>query len=511
MSKKIDYMRTALRVLLAMGLLVAQNANAGPSSASEEQRVLRAPWAIKVGDVGYLDDGVATPNDERLWFDDLCDEPFVRQPAFVKWMNEHQAGLVCDEHAARALARGMAPALLRLAIRTNDPNPRFIAIFGKVPQRESRAMIAGGWNFTESEVEKLSFRSGISAVALHSPHFSPDALRHLRRLTNLRSLVIICVPPAADSKLVHLNDDGLAHVGALSSLRELSFDGAHVTEKGLRHLRALPNLVHLAVAQTELDGEGLAHLGKIPSLRSIEVMHVKLDVPLPFAGLSELRSADFSFTDGMKNAAVLNIGSLAKLRTLKLSSARVTDEGLARLASLTELRTLSLDRAPVTDAGLVHLTGLRRLRKLSLRDTAITDEGLVHIGKMSGLRELDIEGTAITSRGLAHLKELRELQTLNLARTRVSDLSSLSSLSELRHLDLSLSHVDDKALAAASGLARLRRLELSGTNVTDQGLLGLHKFLTLRELVIESEFVPSPLASLRKALPGLSIVLRDAH
>ena len=57
------------------------------------------------------------------------------------------------------------------------------------------------------------------------------------------------------------------------------------------------------------------------------------------------------------------------LRTLDLSSTKVTDAGLSHLKGLTNLNTLSLFGTKVTDAGMVHLTGLTNLSKLRLWDS----------------------------------------------------------------------------------------------------------------------------------------------
>ena len=77
----------------------------------------------------------------------------------------------------------------------------------------------------------------------------------------------------------------------------------------------------------------------------------------------------------------------------------------------------------------------------------VTDAGLAHIEKLSDLKHLDLSGTHITDAGLSRLHALTNLQSLYLGSTYVTDVG-------LKHLE---------------GLVKLRTLILIGTTVTFEG------------------------------------------
>ena len=65
------------------------------------------------------------------------------------------------------------------------------------------------------------------------------------------------------------------------------------------------------------------------------------------------------------DAALVQVGRLARLEHLNLWDSSVSDTGLAHLQGLTELSHFDLRFTPVTDLGLEHLKGLTNLRQLA--------------------------------------------------------------------------------------------------------------------------------------------------
>lgn len=63
-----------------------------------------------------------------------------------------------------------------------------------------------------------------------------------------------------------------------------------------------------------------------------------------------------------------------KLRSLHLSNAEISDDGLAEIAELHGLEVLSLEGCIISDAGAACLTKLRNLKELDVTDTPITDD-----------------------------------------------------------------------------------------------------------------------------------------
>ena len=64
---------------------------------------------------------------------------------------------------------------------------------------------------------------------------------------------------------VHLNetertDDGLKHLGSLTTLTELSLSGTQITDNGLKHLSGLASLVILSLDATQVTDDGVKML-----------------------------------------------------------------------------------------------------------------------------------------------------------------------------------------------------------------------------------------------------------
>lgn len=116
-----------------------------------------------------------------------------------------------------------------------------------------------------------------------------------------------------------VDDDQLAHLENLASLRLLDLSGTRVGDEGLVHLRRLDRLESLYLWDTAVSDEGLVSLGLLTSLRLV----------------------------GLGNTAV-------------------TDAGLAHLRSLRGLRVLQLWGTEVRGPGLVNLHGLPELEIVTL-------------------------------------------------------------------------------------------------------------------------------------------------
>jgi Leucine-rich repeat (LRR) protein len=491
----------------------ASTAPTGPG----ETRSLRAPWKVDINVDGhfddgvhvYLDDGVDVPGDRSLWLYDLCGESLLRDVAFVKWMNENGVGLVCNAVDAKALALGSK--LARLA--SLDDNFKLKPISGLPDKpRPSAWFVGASTSFTDASLSGVP--NGTTAVALTGTRVSDSGLAHLAGLHELVALSLDFAQPAANSGVGVITDGGLANLAPLSNLRWLHMSGVAISERGFGYLSGLVNLRFLSVTDAgQLNAQSLVHLGALRQLRTLS-LKAAFDGPLPFNQLNELRSVDLSDASGPKDVAVENLEALVHLRSLNLSRARVTDEGLAHLKGLAELRTLRLEGAPITDAGLAQLAGLSSLRSLSLKRTAVTDEGLAHLRGLSGLRHLNLSGTGITEHGLVHLRGLRELRSLDLSSTRVGALKVLGHLPELRSVNLSTTHIRNEDLIYLSRLAHLRMIDVRWTDATFEGLKVLHKTRSLRDLFVgqiydQNESVEkrreSVVKNLKKALPALLI------
>ena len=92
--------------------------------------------------------------------------------------------------------------------------------------------------------------------------------------------------------------------------------------------------------------------------------------------------------------------------SVHLSMTDLKDADLVHLKELNRLRSLLIDYTDVTDAGLAHIQDLTRLEILHLNVTFVTDGGLVHLQGMTSLRSLDVSDTDVTEAGVARLQRM---------------------------------------------------------------------------------------------------------
>lgn len=144
-------------------------------------------------------------------------------------------------------------------------------------------------------------------------------------------------------------------------------DNKHIELRAadFRHLAALPALRKATLWEIEgLDDSALAHIGKVTTLRELELG----DAAITSAGLKHLRGLQsltflgLGWTKDVTDAGLAELAVLPNLEVLVLSGTKVTDAGLAQLAKLPKLREVRLAALPqVTDAGLLKLKDCQAL------------------------------------------------------------------------------------------------------------------------------------------------------
>lgn len=181
-----------------------------------------------------------------------------------------------------------------------------------------------------------------------------------KRLDNLNQSSEILVQleglPDLESLLLHdaqATDEGLKHVGKLTSLRRLfMWDAGAITDEGVAHLSELKKLEYLHLSNAKISDESLRVLAQLPKLHGLSLQ-------------------GNLFTDG----GIKNLRSMVQLRQLAvgLGGCNITDDGLVYLKNLKGLETLDLQKTEVTDAGLKHLEGLTNLKQLWLGGAPVSD------------------------------------------------------------------------------------------------------------------------------------------
>jgi len=236
------------------------------------------------------------------------------------------------------------------------------------------------------------------------------------------------------------------------------------------------------------------------------------------------------------DAAMEVVSSFPKLRRLLVSTAGVTQAGLARLTRATNLETLGLFSSPIDDAGLAQIGRLSRLRELhiymnegttaSLQDLerlpglqvlslAARGNHLAYftgLGSLSGLTELNVSNIDITDDDLEAIGKLTKLERLDLNGARISDagLAKLRFLQGLQYLDLSSGDalISDAAMQYLKPLTTLTDLRLRyNTGITDAGIRQLVSLTKLKNLDISwTHITASGYRKLKAALPNAEII-----
>jgi len=162
-----------------------------------------------------------------------------------------------------------------------------------------------------------------------------------------------------------------------------------------------------------------------------------------------------------------SLGSLTKLRRLKLAESDLPPGGLALLASLTQLEVLELPNTRMALAEWDQFV-LPRLRRLDLSRTECTQLELTKAGwgrRCPRLEVLIVEQTPLKSVTL-EAGALPELKLLNLlhdagGHPKINWPSMAAALPRLTTLGVSMKHLGPESIAALAQLRQLRFLNLS--------------------------------------------------
>lgn len=129
-----------------------------------------------------------------------------------------------------------------------------------------------------------------------------------------------------------VSDAGLAYLGQLRNLRELTFHDREVTDAGIKSLQQLRRLEDLSIMESSMTDRGLGYLESLPSLKKLALQDAQIS------------------DEGMKS-----IGRCRKLEEVLLIGHAITDEGLRHLKGLKNAKEITICSRPVTNAGVAEL------------------------------------------------------------------------------------------------------------------------------------------------------------
>ncbi len=296
--------------------------------------------------------------------------------------------------------------------------------------------------------------------------FSSAALASLAQLTALESL---------DFGSNEVTPEHAKAIGSLASLRSLQLGGARVAPDAWGHLVAASLIVDLDISQVEIEPSAKEALGKALSTWKVESLNVS------------------SWWMNDIDHIVSVIAGLSKLRTLYANDQLyLSDEHVRTLLRMQGIERLSLRLCPkITDAAFVAVAKATSLRTIDLTTTRITDVGVQALTLCTGLTSLDLSNCAeITDRSLdAVCASGLVLTELGVAQTKFLNGGGLARLTkrfpDIQALDIGgCSGTDMAGLAAVVKLGKLRRLTLDGLPVVDNHLLALAECKTLKYLSV---------------------------
>jgi hypothetical protein len=214
--------------------------------------------------------------------------------------------------------------------------------------------------------------------------------------------------------------------------------------------------------------------------------HLNLDLPgvykLGWLRVAGVCPKNLSLTfDGVDQTSLLHYDAL---RSLSLDQA--TDAYLQEVAKLISLRSLCITNAKITDQGLLELAALPLLTDLKVTNsTRVTDSGLGTLAMLTPLSALKLHDCPLLSgQGLRSLTSLpiKCLELVNCTFIGNEDLQTISNMRALSSVTLGpCVYVDARGLGQIARLP-LSDLDLRGCLLTNDWLLPVSSIKTLKHL-----------------------------
>lgn len=341
----------------------------------------------------------------------LADGARMQDPAGWQWQNRLSLVLRSGRHVAMAVSpydRGAGQTLGLRGLQgdlllTGDGVP---AVRELLATATHAARLAHGVVVRAADlVGDGAFPANVEQLRLFG--ITDADLEHLRRFPALRRL-------DASGLYRTLGVEGLRHIGACSSLEELSLAGASLPDRFVPHLARLRRLLRLDLRGVrDFFGGGFRTLRLVGGRRDGPTAVDLRDVPtLTDAGLASI--VEFGVSDLRLGGSQTGIGAEGwralmagrGLTHLDLSGWTFADARFADLAGLPQLEELTLDDCALDDAALVALARTKApLRRLSLRRVqGLTLAGWTAICELPTLREVDLTG--VTGLDLDEMSQL---------------------------------------------------------------------------------------------------------
>ncbi len=316
------------------------------------------------------------------------------------------------------------PRLKRLITGGIEPTDEAYARIGKLSTLDYLATSYGA--ATNTGMSHLGKLGKLKTLMLDSSQeqsrVTGEGLLAIGKLETLVNLIV-------DGKFSHGNagDEGTIDdrlivdwFPQLKRLKVLRLSNCWFTNAGLNELSTLPALVRLNLSG-ELPDDGMPHLGTMSTLRHLSLTgnYVSNEGLAKLKGLTNLESLSLYSAHKITDEGLAPLAAFAKLKELTITDGKIEGRGLAPITTLT---SLSLENNPVDDAGVEIIVRNKQLTDLNLSDTKITDKALELIGhSLPRLTELQLQHTQVTDAGIVELKPLPHLREVDASGSQVTE------------------------------------------------------------------------------------------
>lgn len=154
-----------------------------------------------------------------------------------------------------------------------------------------------------------------------------------------------------------VDDDSMLIAAGFPNLKKLRISKTQVSNDGLKHLTACRKLEDIDLSENSLlNDDGMIHVGAITSLKRLNLWRVSVSDSgtAKLASLTNLEWLNLDNTQ-LSDAGLPALKDMTRLTFLHLGSTSISDTGLPLLEHLTSLKDLKVTRTAVTEAGVAEL------------------------------------------------------------------------------------------------------------------------------------------------------------
>lgn len=197
-------------------------------------------------------------------------------------------------------------------------------------------------------------------------------------------------------------------------LTELDISATAITDDGLRHIAKIASLKKLTITETAITDAGIAKLLKMPQLNTLVAAATKIS-DKGVADLVSLKMLDrLDLTSTAASDACLKDISKMHMGVFLADSSKITGAGVCKFLRSNTLTKVCLAGCKIYDADILGFaTSLPIVRSLDLSSTKLTDQGLLNLAKLKTLTVLKVRTIPFTKEAVHRFRALRPDCKLN--------------------------------------------------------------------------------------------------